>query len=76
MKKFLRKVSAVILCVIMLCAVWPVRTSAAFEIPGICQVQTDTGSGGMVKTLDYAYAGNTYLSLRDMAMILRDAEKS
>ena len=76
MKKFLRKVSAVILCVIMLCAVWPVRTSAAFEIPGICQVQTDTGSGGMVKTLDYAYAGNTYLSLRDMAKILRDTEKS
>lgn len=76
MKEFLRKTSVVILGVILLCAVWPVRTSAAFEIPGICQVQTDSGAYGTVKTLDYSYADNTYLSLRDVAMILRGTDKA
>lgn len=76
MKKILRKISSVILCAVMLCGILPVRTSAGYEIPGICQVQTDTGAYGTVKTLDYAYANNTYLSLRDVAMILRDTEKS
>ena len=76
MKKKLQKTGCVILCVIMLCAAWPVRTAAGFGIPGYCQVQTDGGGGGLVKTLDYAYADNTYLSLRDMAMILRDTDKA
>lgn len=75
MKKMLRKTGIVVLCVVMLCAVLPVRSSAGFEIPGICQVQTDAGTYGMVKTLDYAYENNTYLSLRDMAMILRGTDK-
>ena len=76
MKKSLQKTGAVILCVVMLCAILPARTSAGFEIPGIWQVQTDTGAFGTVKTLDYGYARNTYLSLRDMAMILRGTDKA
>ncbi len=76
MKKILRKICSVILCAVLLFAACPVRTSASFGIPGICQVQTDAGAGGIVKTLDYGYADNTYLSLRDMAMVLRGSEKS
>lgn len=76
MKKTLRNIKAVILCVVMLCAALPVRTEAAFEIPGICQVQTDVGGSGTVKTLDYGYSHNTYFSLRDMAMFFRDTDKS
>lgn len=76
MKKKLRKISSLVLCAVMLCAFLPVRSSAGYEIPGICQVQTDTGAYGTVKTLDYAYENNAYLSLRDMAMILRDTDKS
>ncbi|MDE7249361.1 MAG: serine hydrolase, partial [Lachnospiraceae bacterium] len=49
---------------------------ASFEIPGSCQVQTDTGATGTVKTLDYSYDDNTYLSLRDIAMLLKDTDKS
>lgn len=76
MKRFLRKISSIILCAVMLCISMPVETSAAYEIPGICHMQTDAGGYGMVKTLDYAYANNTYLSLRDIAMILRDTQKT
>lgn len=75
MKKIPGKISAVMLCVVMLCGILPVRTLAAYEIPGICQVQTDTGVYGTVKTLDYAYANNTYLSLRDTAMLMRGTQK-
>ena len=53
----------------------PVRADAAYEIPGICQVQTDTGVTGTVKTLDYSYNRNTYFSLRDIAMLLKDTDK-
>lgn len=76
MKKYLQKTVSAILCAVMLCALLPVRSSAGYEIPGIFQVQTDAGTYGTVKTLDYAYENNTYLSLRDMAMILRGTDKS
>ena len=75
MKKILQKISALILAVTLICSAVPVR-AAGFEIPGICQVQTDSGAAYAVKTLDYSYAGNTYLSLRDMAMVCKDTEKS
>lgn len=76
MKTILRKTGSVILSVILICSVLPIRADASFEIPGVCQVQTDTGVTGTVKTLDYSYADNTYLSLRDTAMLLRGTEKS
>lgn len=75
MKKILRKISAVMLAVIIVCSVLPVR-AAGFEIPGVCQVQTDTGASGVVKTLDYSYDNNTYLSLRDVAMVLMNTDKA
>lgn len=75
MKKMIRKISVLILSVIMVCCVLPVR-AAGFEIPGICQVWTDSGAAWTVKTLDYSYDNNTYLSLRDMAMVFKDTEKS
>ena len=75
MKKILLKINALILTVIMIGSILPVR-AAGFEIPGICQVQTDSGAAYVVKTLDYSYGNNTYLSLRDMAMVFRDTEKS
>ena len=76
MKTILKKTGILILTVILICSIWPLRADAAFEIPGNCQVQTDTGAAGIVKTLDYSYDGNTYYSLRDMAMLLKDTEKS
>lgn len=39
-------------------------------------MQTDTGAGGIVKTLDYSYDSNTYLSLRDIAILLKDTDKT
>ena len=76
MKTILQKISVLILSVILLCSAWPSRAEAAFVIPGACRVQTDTGAVCMVKTLDYGYACNTYFSLRDMAMLLKDTNKS
>lgn len=79
MKTILRKTGSMILIwsVIMACCILPViRADASFEIPGICQVETDTGSAGTVKTLDYSYDDNTYFSLRDIAMLLKDTEQS
>lgn len=67
---------AFLLSVILLCAIFPIRATAAFTIPGACQVQTDAGGADMVKTLDYEYEDNTYFSLRDLAMLLNDTEKS
>ena len=71
MKTILRKVSILILSVILVCSVLPIRAEASFEIPGSCQVQTDTGAVCTVKTLDYSYNYNVYLSLRDMAAKIR-----
>ncbi len=76
MKTVLQKISSLMLTVFLICFLLPVRVWASFEIPGTCQVQTDSGAAGTVKTLDYSYVNNTYLSLRDMAMLLKDTEKS
>lgn len=76
MKKNLQKISSSLLVVILVCSILPIRADASFEIPGTCQVQTDTGAACTVKTLDYAYNYNTYFSLRDMAMLLKDTDKA
>ena len=76
MKTIRQKISVLILSVILICTAWPIRADAAFVIPGTCRAQTDTGAVCMVKTLDYGYACNTYLSLRDMAVLLADTDKS
>ena len=76
MKARLQQISFLILAVFIICAVLPIRASASFEISGVCQVQADDGIADMVKTLDYGYAHNTYLSLRDIAMLLKNTEKS
>ena len=70
------KISCLIMSVILICSILPIRAFASYEIPGVCQVQTDTGVTGAVKTLDYSYGYNTYLSLRDIAMLLKDTDKS
>lgn len=75
MKKILRKTGSFILAVVLLCSVLPVM-AANYEIPGTCLVQADEGTVYTVKTLDYDYGNNTYLSLRDMAVVLRDTDKS
>lgn len=76
MKKFLRKVSALILSAALICTILPMRAEAGYETPGFCQVQADDGAVYTVKTLDYDYENNTYLSLRDMAMVLRNTDKA
>jgi len=76
MKTILRKISALFMSALLIGFIIPVRADAGFEIPGICQVQTDSGTAFTVKTLDYGYDNNTYLSLRDMAMVLQDTDKS
>ncbi len=76
MKAILQKISFLILCALLLCAVLPGRAAAGFEIPGTCQVQTESGVSYTVKTLDHEYGGNTYLSLRDLAVVLTDTEKA
>lgn len=76
MKKYLQRISCYVLFVILVCAILPFRADASYEIVGLCQVQTDVGSAGTVKTLDYSYDNNTYFSLRDIAMILKDSGKS
>ena len=76
MKTALQKISSFILSVILVCLLLPVRADASYEIPGTCQVQADTGTAYTVKTLDYSYDNNTYLSLRDIAVILNGTDKS
>lgn len=76
MKEILQKISYFILSVTLMCSILPIRASASFEIPGTCQVQTDTGGVRTVKTLDYSYDYNTYLSLRDIAMLLKETDKA
>ena len=76
MKTILQKISLLILSAMLVCSILPIRAEASFEIPGTCQVQTDTGGAYTVKTLDYGYDHNTYLSLRDIAMVLKDTDKS
>lgn len=76
MKIILQKINFLILSAILICSILPIRAEASFEIPGSCLVQTDTGAACIVKTLDYGYDHNTYFSLRDMAVALKDTEKS
>lgn len=76
MKAILEKICSLILSVVLVCSMLPMRADASFEIPGICQVKTDTGAVIDVKTLDYGYECNTYYSLRDIAMLLKDTDKS
>ncbi len=75
MSKWIRKVSSFFLIMILIGSIPSVRVCAGFEIPRICQVQVDSGAFYPVKTLDYGYDHNTYFSLRDIAMILRDTDK-
>lgn len=76
MKKILEKMGSLLLAAALLCAILPVSAEAGFEIPGISQVQTDVGNAYTVKTLDHDYERNTYYSLRDIAMALKDTDKS
>lgn len=76
MKTILQKISAVILSVMLVCSGLPIRAYASFEIPGVCKVQADTGASRTVKTLDYSYDNNTYFSLRDIATICNNTDKS
>ncbi|MCM1539714.1 MAG: D-alanyl-D-alanine carboxypeptidase [Blautia sp.] len=75
MKAVLRKISPFIMAAMLLCSSMPVMASN-YEIPGTCRVQADSGAARTVKTLDYDYGHNTYLSLRDLAMVLKDTGKS
>ena len=75
MKTILQKISCLILAVLLICSILPVRVSAGYDIPGTCRVQTDTGAACNVKTLDHDYDHNTYFSLRDIAMALKDTDK-
>ncbi|MDE5824140.1 MAG: hypothetical protein K2H91_05590, partial [Lachnospiraceae bacterium] len=76
MKTILKKINSFILSVILVCSILPFQADAVYEIPGTYQVQTDTNAAGTVKTMDYSYDHNTYFSLRDIAMILKDTGKS
>lgn len=76
MKPNFIKISSFILAVLLVCSLLPVQSYAGYEIPGTCQVQTDTNAAGTAKTLDYSYDRNTYFSLRDIAMLLKDTGKS
>lgn len=76
MRALLQKVSSLLVSALLVCSMLPVRVSASFEMTGTCQVQADDGAANTVKALDYSYAHNTYLSLRDIAMVLRDTDKS
>lgn len=75
-KTGLHKLFSFLLTVILVCSILPAEASASFEITGTSQVQVDGSNVGIVKTLDYSYANNTYLSLRDIAMALKDTDKS
>lgn len=76
MKKMIRKISILLLSAILVCSVLPARVAASYEIPGSRRVQADDGAVYTVKTLDYGYGNNAYLSLRDMAMVLRGTDKA
>ena len=76
MRSILRKINAFLLLVALVCCILPTKAFASYEIPGTCQVQADTGTVYTVKILDYYYDNNTYFSLRDMAMVLKDTDKA
>ena len=76
MRSILKKVNAFLLSVALVFCILPTKAAASYEIPGTCQVQADTGTAYTVKILDYYYDNNTYFSLRDMAMVLKDTDKA
>lgn len=76
MKTILQKSVSLMLCAILICSLLPARAAAGFKIPGTSQVQADSGAAYTVKTLDCDYGNNTYLSLRDIAVLLNGTEKS
>lgn len=76
MKTILKKAGILILAAALICSVLPMRADASYELPGFWQVQADNGPAWTVKTLDYSYDHNTYLSLRDIAMVLNGTDKS
>ncbi len=76
MKAMLRKLGSFLISVLLLCSIFPVRVEANFQIPGLCRAETDRGGNFTVKTLDYDYDNNTYFSLRDMAMVFQNTDKS
>ena len=76
MRPILKKIGVLLLSVALVCCILPIKVSASYEIPGTCQVQVDTGTAYTVKILDYSYDNNTYFSLRDLAMVLQDTDKS
>ena len=71
----LTKMSALLLSVALVCCILPAKADASYEIPGTCLVQADTGRAYTVKILDYSYGNNTYFSLRDIAMVMKDTDK-
>ena len=75
MRSVLRKTNAFLLSVALVCFILPTKAAASYEIPGSCQVRVDNGTAYNVKILDYDYDNNTYFSLRDMAMVLKDTDK-
>ena len=76
MRSILQKINLFVLSVAFVCCLLPAKASAGYEIPETCQVQADTGTAYTVKILDYNYDNNTYFSLRDMAMVLKDTDKA
>ena len=76
MRSILQKISAFLLLVALVCCILPAKAIAGYEIPRTCQVQADTGTAYTVKILDYDYDNNTYFSLRDLAMVLKDTDKA
>lgn len=75
-RPILQKITVLLLSVLFVSSLLPARASANFQIPGACQVQADIGPVRTVKTLDYDYSHNTYLSLRDLAMVLQGTDKA
>ena len=76
MRSILQKTIAILLSVALAFCIMPARAAASYEIPGTCQVQADAGTAYTVKILDYNYDNNTYVSLRDVAMVLKDTDKA
>lgn len=76
MKKMMRKINPLLVLAVMVWFILPVRVTAVSKMAGICQVQADEGKVYTVKSLDYSYDHNTYLSLRDMAVVFQDTDKS
>ena len=75
MRSILQKINVLLLSVALVCCIPSVKVTASYEIPGTCQVQADAGTTYTVKTLDYSYDNNAYISLRDIAMVLRGTDK-